>query len=188
MHYSPVRYSIIANGVQLACFRPAASVRSEPGSNSHIYLQYQKPSCASSITLLKVLTETTTKTLPYIYITFFQTFAYTLQPVSLPVRLIVPMHLTASSISQKKQSTTARASVSSSTYSLCLKNFLHQPFVGAVRTTIYKIFSLVKHFFNIFLRFFHLFYSTLIFKAIFIILFLFTSKNMTERLFFFCFF
>ena len=37
MHYSPVRYSIIANGVQLACFRPAASVRSEPGSNSHIY-------------------------------------------------------------------------------------------------------------------------------------------------------
>ena len=34
---SPVRYCCIATTVQLACFRPAASVRSEPGSNSHIY-------------------------------------------------------------------------------------------------------------------------------------------------------
>ena len=34
---SPVRYCHIAITVQLACLRPAASVRSEPGSNSHIY-------------------------------------------------------------------------------------------------------------------------------------------------------
>ena len=43
-----------------------------------IFIITQKPSCASFHYLLKVLTETTTKTLPYIYITFFQTFAYTL--------------------------------------------------------------------------------------------------------------
>jgi hypothetical protein len=34
--YSPVRHSRIAAGVRLACVRPAASVRSEPGSNSQV--------------------------------------------------------------------------------------------------------------------------------------------------------
>ncbi len=34
--YSPVRHSRIAASVRLACVRPAASVRSEPGSNSQV--------------------------------------------------------------------------------------------------------------------------------------------------------
>src|SRR6202023_4066415 len=36
--YSPVRPSCIATGVRLACVRHAASVRSEPGSNSQVSL------------------------------------------------------------------------------------------------------------------------------------------------------
>src|SRR5262249_5977917 len=36
--YSPVRHSCIATGVRLACVRHAASVRSEPGSNSQVRL------------------------------------------------------------------------------------------------------------------------------------------------------
>ena len=34
--YSPVRHSCIATSVRLACVKPAASVRSEPGSNSQV--------------------------------------------------------------------------------------------------------------------------------------------------------
>ncbi len=34
--YSPVRHSL-KEGVRLACIRPAASVRSEPGSNSQVF-------------------------------------------------------------------------------------------------------------------------------------------------------
>ena len=34
--YSPVRHSRIATGVRLACVKHAASVRSEPGSNSQV--------------------------------------------------------------------------------------------------------------------------------------------------------
>jgi hypothetical protein len=37
--YSPVRHSSIARGVRLACVRHAASVRSEPGSNSQLSLE-----------------------------------------------------------------------------------------------------------------------------------------------------
>ena len=37
-YYSPVRHSCIATGVRLACVKHAASVRSEPGSNSPIKL------------------------------------------------------------------------------------------------------------------------------------------------------
>jgi hypothetical protein len=36
--YSPVRHSRIATSVRLACVRPAASVRSEPGSNSQVQM------------------------------------------------------------------------------------------------------------------------------------------------------
>ena len=39
--YSPVRHSCIATGVRLACVRHAASVRSEPGSNSQVEFLYQ---------------------------------------------------------------------------------------------------------------------------------------------------
>jgi hypothetical protein len=35
--YSPVRHSLANQGVRLACVRHAASVRSEPGSNSHVH-------------------------------------------------------------------------------------------------------------------------------------------------------
>ena len=35
-YYAPVRHSCIATGVRLACVKHAASVRSEPGSNSPI--------------------------------------------------------------------------------------------------------------------------------------------------------
>ena len=34
--YSPVRHSVPKNRVRLACVKHAASVRSEPGSNSHV--------------------------------------------------------------------------------------------------------------------------------------------------------
>ena len=34
--YSPVRHSRVATSVRLACVKPAASVRSEPGSNSQV--------------------------------------------------------------------------------------------------------------------------------------------------------
>ena len=36
MYYSPVRHSCIATRVRLACVKPAASVRSEPESNSQV--------------------------------------------------------------------------------------------------------------------------------------------------------
>jgi hypothetical protein len=39
--YSPVRHSRIATSVRLACVKPAASVRSEPGSNSQVQLRSQ---------------------------------------------------------------------------------------------------------------------------------------------------
>ncbi len=67
MHYSPVRYYIISDAVQLACFRPAASVRSEPGSNSHIYSNIKAVPCISSnYFLIKVINRNHHKNLPYI--------------------------------------------------------------------------------------------------------------------------
>ena len=59
----------IATTVQLACFRPAASVRSEPGSNSHIYYKSCPVHSISQITLLLVslLTETLQKLTNIIY-------------------------------------------------------------------------------------------------------------------------
>ena len=49
--YSPVCHSCIATGVRLACIRPAASVRSEPGSNSQVELR----TCSRPITTLTCL-------------------------------------------------------------------------------------------------------------------------------------
>ena len=60
----------IATTVQLACFRPAASVRSEPGSNSHIYYKSCPVHSISQITLLtckSLLTETLQKLTNIIY-------------------------------------------------------------------------------------------------------------------------
>ena len=42
--YSPVRHSLVAQGVRLACVRHAASVRSEPGSNSQVNCPGRSPS------------------------------------------------------------------------------------------------------------------------------------------------
>ena len=50
--YSPVCHSRIATSVRLACVRPAASVRSEPGSNSQVRLQIQ-PAEANQTLLLE---------------------------------------------------------------------------------------------------------------------------------------
>jgi hypothetical protein len=41
--YSPVRHSLVAQGVRLACVRHAASVRSEPGSNSQVNCPAWRP-------------------------------------------------------------------------------------------------------------------------------------------------
>ena len=88
-HPSATRY--IAITVQLACFRPAASVRSEPGSNSHIYFFSQSSSCASSFSnyslVSSFLDKNPIKTFLTIYIMFSHT--YTL------FRLHSSMHMTA---------------------------------------------------------------------------------------------
>ena len=104
-HPSATRYITIT--VQLACFRPAASVRSEPGSNSHLYL-FQEPSQRIFSKLLILLTYLSRE--PYKNFTIAS---------SLPLlRLHSSMHLNSPVF---PKTTAARASISSTIHSILLQ-------------------------------------------------------------------
>ena len=53
LHLHPINFEKINwPSVRLACLRPAASVRSEPGSNSHVFENLMFKSCALETKLL----------------------------------------------------------------------------------------------------------------------------------------
>ena len=171
----------IATTVQLACFRPAASVRSEPGSNSHFYFFFWvRPAHLLKLLYTYYNKLLITRTLQKLYHKLSQVYSVFIVPCTWH-----PSYLFANSCPCIYFSSLFTIFFNIVTNSVF--RFFSAPFRFG-RWEYIRAFHKCQHLFSLFLIFFHLFLECIDFYRFFIFIFFafynISYKNMLKPTFF----